>query len=154
MSPTRARGLAAALGASALAGAALTVGPAVASTPQTSVSAEVTASQSQATCVDRAMKMARPLIASVAKPGSAKARGADRVLERIRDRPQRGLTAAQRRRNVAGSIIHRRAIDGRVVLVDDVLTTGATVRAAAHHLRRAGADRIEVVTFARVATIT
>ena len=76
------------------------------------------------------------------------------VLERIRDRPQRGLTAAQRRRNVAGSIIHRRAIDGRVVLVDDVLTTGATVRAAAHHLRRAGADRIEVVTFARVATIT
>jgi len=76
------------------------------------------------------------------------------VLERIRDRPQRGLTAAQRRRNAAGSMRHRRAIGGHVVLVDDVLTTGATVRAAAHHLRRAGADRVEVVTFARVATIT
>ena len=68
MSHTRARGLAAAIGASALAGAALTVGPAVAATPQTSVLAEVNASQSQAACVDRAMKMARPLIASVAKP--------------------------------------------------------------------------------------
>jgi len=76
------------------------------------------------------------------------------VLERIRDRPQRGLTAVQRRRNAAGSMRHRRAIGGHVVLVDDVLTTGATVRAAAHHLRRAGADRVEVVTFARVATIT
>jgi predicted amidophosphoribosyltransferase len=36
--------------------------------------------------------------------------------------------------------------------VDDVLTTGATVRAAALRLREAGAVRIDVVTFARVAT--
>jgi predicted amidophosphoribosyltransferase len=77
----------------------------------------------------------------------------DDVLVRIRDRPQRGLTAAQRRRNAAGSIVPRARLVGRAVLVDDVLTTGATVRAAAHCLRRAGADRVDVVTFARVATI-
>ena len=42
---------------------------------------------------------------------------------------------------------------GRVVLIDDVLTTGATVWAAARALRRAGATRVDVVTLARVATI-
>jgi predicted amidophosphoribosyltransferase len=36
------------------------------------------------------------------------------------------------------------------VLVDDVYTTGATANAAASTLRRAGARRVEVVTFARV----
>jgi predicted amidophosphoribosyltransferase len=38
---------------------------------------------------------------------------------------------------------------GTLVLVDDVYTTGATVSAAATALRKAGARRIEVVTFAR-----
>ncbi|MGI9187854.1 MAG: ComF family protein [Gaiellales bacterium] len=75
------------------------------------------------------------------------------VLVRVRDRPQRGLTAAQRRRNASGSMSAAGRIVGRVVLVDDVLTTGATVRAAATSLRRAGAERVDVVTFARVATI-
>jgi predicted amidophosphoribosyltransferase len=37
----------------------------------------------------------------------------------------------------------------RVVLVDDVYTTGATATAAAAALRQAGASRVEVVTFAR-----
>ncbi len=75
------------------------------------------------------------------------------VLERVRDRPQRGLTAVERRRNAAGSIAARAEVRGRVLLIDDVLTTGATVRAAAHRLRSVGADRVDVVTFARVATI-
>lgn len=38
-----------------------------------------------------------------------------------------------------------------MVLVDDVLTTGATVGAATRALRRAGAARVDVLTFARVA---
>jgi predicted amidophosphoribosyltransferase len=37
----------------------------------------------------------------------------------------------------------------RVLVVDDVYTTGATVSAAAAELRRAGAQSVEVVTFAR-----
>jgi predicted amidophosphoribosyltransferase len=40
-------------------------------------------------------------------------------------------------------------VPGTVVLVDDVYTTGATVSASATALRKAGASRVEVVTFAR-----
>jgi predicted amidophosphoribosyltransferase len=40
-----------------------------------------------------------------------------------------------------------------LVLVDDVYTTGATANAAASALRRAGARRVEVVTFARAIRI-
>ena len=63
-------------------------------------------------------------------------------------RPQRGLTLAERRRNVAGAF---RAAESprRVVLVDDVYTTGATANAAASALRAAGARRVEIVTLAR-----
>jgi predicted amidophosphoribosyltransferase len=64
-------------------------------------------------------------------------------------RPQRGLTLAQRRRNVAGAFRAASPVPGRVGLVDDVYTTGATASAASSALRRAGARRVEVVTFAR-----
>ena len=74
-------------------------------------------------------------------------------LERVDARPQRGLSAAQRRVNAARAIVGSGRIEGRAILVDDVLTTGATVRAVAHQLRRAGAERVDVVTFVRVATI-
>ena len=43
-----------------------------------------------------------------------------------------------------------RAVSGHVVLVDDVYTTGATADVCARLLRRAGAARVDVVTFARV----
>jgi len=42
-----------------------------------------------------------------------------------------------------------REIDARVLLVDDVYTSGSTTNAAAVALRRAGAARVEVLTFAR-----
>lgn len=64
-------------------------------------------------------------------------------------RRQRGLSLSERRRNVAGVFAPRRAVSGAVLLVDDVYTTGATASAAASALRRAGAARVEVVTFAR-----
>lgn len=64
-------------------------------------------------------------------------------------RPQRGLTLAERRHNVAGSFVAVAGVPPTVGLVDDVFTTGATASAASSALRRAGARYIAVVTFAR-----
>jgi predicted amidophosphoribosyltransferase len=73
-----------------------------------------------------------------------------RALGRTRSsRPQRGLTLAERRRNVAGAFVTDSTVPTRLALVDDVYTTGSTASAAASALRRAGARRVEVVTFAR-----
>jgi predicted amidophosphoribosyltransferase len=72
------------------------------------------------------------------------------LLRRTGDAPrQRGLSLAERRRNVSGVFTSARGIAGAAILVDDVYTTGATVSAAAAALRAAGAARVDVVTFAR-----
>jgi predicted amidophosphoribosyltransferase len=71
------------------------------------------------------------------------------LLTRRHARPQRGLTRAERRRNVATVRAGGTRAPSRVVLVDDVYTTGATVSAAASALRRAGAREVHVVTFSR-----
>ena len=63
---------------------------------------------------------------------------------------QTGLGVAERRRNVRGAFAAVTGCPSRVVLVDDVYTTGATAAAAAGALRAAGAGVVEVVTFARV----
>jgi predicted amidophosphoribosyltransferase len=72
-----------------------------------------------------------------------------RLLERRPGRRQRGLGRNERRANVRGAFSSRPA-PRRIVVVDDVYTSGATANAAAAALRRAGARRVEVVTFARV----
>ena len=62
---------------------------------------------------------------------------------------QTGLTAAQRQHNAAGSF---RAADVRGLhlwLVDDIITTGSTLRAASTELLRAGAARVDVLALAR-----
>jgi ComF family protein len=67
--------------------------------------------------------------------------------------PQAGLTNAERRTNVAGAfaVRSRKAVEGKhVLLIDDVLTTGATASACASVLKRAGAKRVSVLTLARV----
>jgi predicted amidophosphoribosyltransferase len=72
------------------------------------------------------------------------------LLRRRAAKRQRGLSRAERRRNVAGVFDARAGTPRSLVLVDDVFTSGATANAAASALRKAGAHRVEVVTFARV----
>jgi ComF family protein len=72
-------------------------------------------------------------------------------------RPQVGLSREARAQNVQGAFRvtpegAARLAGSRVLLVDDVLTSGATLNAAARVLLRAGAARVDVVTFARVVT--
>ena len=84
------------------------------------------------------------------------ARVAAESLRRVRATEQQiGLSRAQRASNVQGAfkVVADRmaAIQGRrVILVDDVLTTGATVDACARALLRAKAAQVDVLTFARV----
>ncbi|MCI4663622.1 MAG: ComF family protein [Neomegalonema sp.] len=79
------------------------------------------------------------------------------VLRRPRATPsQGGLDRKARRQNVDGAFALRKSaiarINGRrVVLIDDVMTTGATLSSAASHLRAAGASQIDVLVFARAA---
>jgi predicted amidophosphoribosyltransferase len=61
---------------------------------------------------------------------------------------QRGLPLTARRANVRGVFSAARA-PRRLILVDDVYTSGSTVNEAASALRRAGARHVDVVTFAR-----
>jgi predicted amidophosphoribosyltransferase len=66
--------------------------------------------------------------------------------------PQAGLTNAKRRANVRGAFSVRRGTrldDKRVLLVDDVLTTGASARACARALKRAGAKHVALLVLAR-----
>lgn len=65
---------------------------------------------------------------------------------------QTGLTAPQRAANVSGAFrsgIFSSLKGKRILLVDDVMTTGATVNACADALKKAGAKSIHVVTVAR-----
>ncbi len=62
---------------------------------------------------------------------------------------QTGLGFDERRRNIRGAFVGSPGCPERVVLVDDVYTTGATASAAAAALRKAGAGEVHVVTFAR-----
>ena len=78
------------------------------------------------------------------------------ALERAkRSPPQVGLSRIQRAANVQGAFKvpqdRRHLIEGRrIVLVDDVLTSGATSNAAARVLLRAGAAQVDLLVFARV----
>jgi ComF family protein len=70
-------------------------------------------------------------------------------------RPQTELTAGERRANVSGAFAaSRRASGAHVVLVDDIVTTGATSGECARTLRAAGARAVGVLAVARVLAVT
>jgi ComF family protein len=95
------------------------------------------------------------LASAVAQKSGAKLSIGEFVRKRATP-PQKDLTIDGRKRNVAGafgfcSAAARESFLGKhVVLIDDVLTTGATLSAAARALKRAGAARVDALVLARV----
>lgn len=96
---------------------------------------------------DQALELARPLARTFGLPLQAT------LLQRIRaTAAQSELDARARRRNVRGAfaVAPARTLPEHVALVDDVMTTGATLHAAAAALRRAGVTRVDAWVCARV----
>ena len=100
---------------------------------------------------NQALELARPLARAFDLPILQHA------LHRVRDIvPQAGLNALARRRNPRGAFAVGRDLRDRtnipkhVVLVDDVMTTGATLYECAKVLQRAGVTRVDVCVMARV----
>ncbi len=78
------------------------------------------------------------------------------ILKRVKNTVQQvGLSAQQRKQNVAGAFKvaegDKIALKGKkIVLIDDVFTTGSTANACARTLKRAGAVQVDLITLARV----
>lgn len=103
----------------------------------------------------RRFNQAGELAKAVARQSGVPAR-CDLLVRRKSTRSQVGLSMAERARNVTGAFavpdLRRADLAGkRIVLVDDVMTTGATLNAASRVLKRSGAAEVDVLVFALVA---
>lgn len=93
---------------------------------------------------DQAALLARPVARALAVPLRAG------VMRRARDTPpQASLERAARGRNVRGAFRVFASAGRRVLLIDDVRTTGATLTECAETLRDAGAERVHTLVLAR-----
>jgi ComF family protein len=78
----------------------------------------------------------------------------DGLMKREDTLPQIGLSAAARRENIRGAFSAERSFGGmRLMLVDDVMTTGATARECAKVLLKAGASDVTVAALARASAL-
>jgi len=79
------------------------------------------------------------------------------TLKRLRATSSQGhLSAAERKKNVANAfgVVHPEEIKGKnVLLIDDVMTTGATVNECTKALLKAGAKQVDIITICRLANI-
>lgn len=72
------------------------------------------------------------------------------VLKRVKDTiSQTGLSRIKRQENVSGAFICTQQVEGEILLVDDVATTGATLDECARVLKSAGARRVYGLVVAR-----
>ncbi|WP_374579014.1 ComF family protein, partial [Phenylobacterium sp.] len=99
---------------------------------------------------NQAAEIARPLARMWERPYLA-----DVVVRRRDTGTQGGRSASGRRRNVAAAFTvppgRKTQVEGRtVLLIDDVMTTGATLEGCARALLAAGAARVDVAVVARV----
>jgi competence protein ComFC len=95
----------------------------------------------------RGFNQAELLARGVAKKLNAPVSDTLQVVRRTRD--QVDLSASERRENVAGAFSARSRVRGRILLVDDVFTTGATMNSCAEALMRAGAEQVFALSLCR-----
>lgn len=101
--------------------------------------------------IERGYDQAALLADGVARASGGRVRRLRGALRRVRETPpQVGRSRIERAGNVADAFEASGAVAGRdLVLVDDVVTTGATADAAARALRRAGARSVRVLALGR-----
>jgi competence protein ComFC len=95
----------------------------------------------------RGFNQAKLLAGGVAEKMKATVSDTLEVVRSTRDQVE--LSAAQRRANVAGAYTATKPLRGKILLIDDVFTTGATLSACAGTMVRAGAEEVHALSLCR-----